>query len=93
MTELSPTARPGVMRQYWSAHQRFFKQLCISIKLPTVVRRAPPPKKNNNNNNKTNPHQLTPARRTARRMPWCFVRAGELSLCFGCGATGKSGRR
>ena len=44
MTELSPTARPGVMRQYWSAHQRFFKQLCISIKLPTVVRRAPPPK-------------------------------------------------
>ena len=28
------------MRAYWSAHQRFFKQLCISIKLPSVIREA-----------------------------------------------------
>ena len=29
-----------VMQQYWSAHQRFFKQLCISMKLPTVIAEA-----------------------------------------------------
>ena len=29
-----------VLRQYWSAHQRFFKQLCISLKLPKLVAEA-----------------------------------------------------
>ena len=29
-----------VLRQYWSAHQRFFKQLCISLKLPKIVAEA-----------------------------------------------------
>jgi len=28
------------MRGYWSAHQRFFKQLCISIKVPKIAAQA-----------------------------------------------------
>lgn len=30
----------SAMRTYWSAHQRFFKQLCISIKVPKIVAEA-----------------------------------------------------
>jgi len=30
----------GVMRSYWSAHQRFFKQLCICIKVPVIAEQA-----------------------------------------------------
>ena len=27
-------------QQYWSAHQRFFKQMCVSCKVPALVRRV-----------------------------------------------------
>ena len=40
-TALQQTQRStGVMRGYWSAHQRFFKQLCISMKVPKIVAEA-----------------------------------------------------
>ena len=28
------------MAQFWGAHQRFFKQLCMAVKVPTVVEQA-----------------------------------------------------
>ena len=33
------TKTPGgqLMRAYWSAHQRFFKQLCVCCKVPALV--------------------------------------------------------
>ena len=33
-------APPTTMSQFWGAHQRFFKQLCMAIKVPEVVRIA-----------------------------------------------------
>lgn len=41
VTALEQTQRgSGAMRGYWSSHQRFFKQLCISIKVPKIVAEA-----------------------------------------------------
>lgn len=39
---LALTGSPGaaVWKLYWSAQQRFFKLLCVSLKVPTVVREA-----------------------------------------------------
>lgn len=34
-------AAPGqLVRAYWGAHQRFFKQLCVSLKVPALTARA-----------------------------------------------------
>ena len=30
----------GAWKAYWSMHQRFFKLLCVSMKVPVVVRHA-----------------------------------------------------
>ncbi|KAK9798140.1 hypothetical protein WJX73_007295 [Symbiochloris irregularis] len=38
--ELTGSKSREVWKPYWSAQQRFFKLLCISIKVPTVVREA-----------------------------------------------------
>ena len=32
--ELTSTAAGHLMRSFWGAHQRFFKQLCVSLKVP-----------------------------------------------------------
>ena len=41
LNAIAETNSPStVLRQYWSAHQRFFKQLCISLKLPKIVAEA-----------------------------------------------------
>jgi hypothetical protein len=34
---LSGSENAGVWKTYWSAHQRFFKLLCIDLKLETVL--------------------------------------------------------
>ena len=31
---------PGMWQQFWAAHQRFFKYLCMSAKVPRAVRLA-----------------------------------------------------
>lgn len=35
---LGATSKPRIWGSYWSAHQRFFKQLCIAMKVDTVVK-------------------------------------------------------
>jgi hypothetical protein len=34
---LSGSENAGVWKTFWSAHQRFFKLLCIDLKLETVL--------------------------------------------------------
>jgi len=34
------TSTPRVWSVFWSSHQRFFKQLCMSMKVPTIVQEA-----------------------------------------------------
>lgn len=34
------TATPRIWSVFWSSHQRFFKQLCMSMKVPTIVKEA-----------------------------------------------------
>jgi len=29
-----------ILRMFWSCHQRFFKQLCLATKVPTIVAEA-----------------------------------------------------
>lgn len=38
----------SVMRQFWSAHQRFFKYLCIAAKVSAIVKRTKEELKNGN---------------------------------------------
>ena len=38
--ERTKTKRPQFWKHFWAAHQRFFKQLCISMKVPKIVEEA-----------------------------------------------------
>ena len=38
--EVTRTKLGRLWRVFWSAHQRFFKQLCISLKVDTIVAEA-----------------------------------------------------
>lgn len=37
---LGKPAKATVLRYFWGAHQRFFHNLCISLKVPTAVQLA-----------------------------------------------------
>ncbi|XP_031566399.1 protein FORGETTER 1-like [Actinia tenebrosa] len=41
------SATPRLWSQFWSCHQRFFKQLCMSMKVPTIVQEAKTALQNN----------------------------------------------
>ncbi|XP_033119248.1 protein FORGETTER 1-like isoform X2 [Anneissia japonica] len=34
------TGNPKIWSLYWSAHQRFFKQICMGVKVPTILKEA-----------------------------------------------------
>ena len=39
-TDRTNSKKPQLWGQFWAAHQRFFKQLCISMKVPKIVKEA-----------------------------------------------------
>lgn len=40
LAQIRMKPKRGLMSLFWGTHQRFFKQLCMSIKVPELVRRA-----------------------------------------------------
>ena len=40
LIQLAPNARTTILAQYWCAHQRFFKYLCIDAKAKELIKIA-----------------------------------------------------